>query len=89
MRNLHTFRNRAENRNSHAGYCMLAFMERDLPDSMDLLKKMDNLNWEKTRNCSGFHMSLHMMDEKLKLNKEKMKQIYGKRLKFKIHGIGF
>ena len=56
---------------------------------MDLLKKMDNLNWEKTRNCYGFHMSLHMMDEKLKLNKENMKQIYGTRIKIEIDGIGF
>ena len=48
----------------HAGYYILSFAKRDLPDCMDLLKKMDNLNWEKTRNCYGFHMSLHMMDEK-------------------------
>ena len=34
-------------------------------------------------------MNLHMMDEKLKLNKEKMKQIDGIRVKFNIHGIGF
>ena len=34
-------------------------------------------------------MSLHMMDEKLKLNKENMKQIYGTRIKIDIHGIGF
>ena len=27
------------------------------------------------RPCNGFHMSLHMMDEKFKLNQEKMKQI--------------
>ena len=39
--------------------------------------------------CNGFHMSLYMMDEKLKLDKEKIKQIHGTRLKFKIHGIGF
>ena len=30
-----------------------------------------------------------MMDKKIKLNKKNMKQIYGTRLKFKIHGIGF
>ena len=73
----------------HAGYYTLSFAKRDLPDCMDLLKKMDNLNWEKTRNSYGFHMSLHMMDEKLKLNKENMKQIYGTRIKIEIHGIGF
>ena len=26
-----------------------------MPDCMNLLKKMDNLNWEKTRNCYGLH----------------------------------
>ena len=30
-----------------------------------------------------------MMDKKLKLNKENMKQIYGTGLQFEIHGIGF
>ena len=64
-----------------------SFAKRDLPDCMDLLAKMDNLNWEKTRNRNGFHMSLHMMNKKLKLNKGKMKQIYETRLKFQIHGI--
>ena len=33
-------------------------------------------------------MSLHMMDEKLKLNKENMKQMYGTRINIEIHGIG-
>ena len=53
------------------------------------------LNWanwgrpEPTRPYNGFHMSLHIMDEKLKLNKEKIKQIYGTKLQFEIHGIGF
>ena len=59
-----------------------------MPDCMDLLKKMDNLSWEKTWNCIGFHMSLHMKDEKLKLNKENRKQIFGIRSKFEIHDIG-
>ena len=42
---------------------------------MDLLKTMDDLNWETTRNCNGFQMRLHMMDKKLTLNTKKMKQI--------------
>ena len=47
------------------------------------VKKMDIL----TRIFYGFHMSLHIMGEKLKLNEEK--QIYGTTLKFEIHGIDF
>jgi len=37
--------------------------------------------------CYCFYINLRMMDEKLKLNKEKMKQIYGIGLTFEIHGI--
>ena len=44
---------------------------------------------EQTGPCNCFHMNLHMMGEKLKLNKEKMKQIYGTGLKFENHGIGY
>ena len=35
---------------------------------------------EPTQPCNGFHMSLQMIDEKFKLNQEKMKEIYGTRL---------
>ena len=41
---------------------------------------------EQTGPCNCFHMNLHMMGEKLKLNKEKMKQIYGTGLRFENHG---
>ena len=44
---------------------------------------------EPTWPCNCFHMNLRMMDEKLKLNKEKMKQIYGTGLRFEIHGTGY
>ena len=70
----------------HAGYYVLPFAER-FAQLYGSLKKMDNLNWDKKRNYDGFHISLHMRDKKLKLNKGKMKQIYETRLKFHIHGI--
>ena len=40
-------------------------------------------------NRENLDMSLYMIDEKLKLNKEIKKNIIGTRLKFEIHGIGF
>ena len=41
------------------------------------------------RSQPGPLMSLHMMDKKLKLDKQKMKQIHGTRFMFEIRGIGF
>ena len=44
---------------------------------------------EPTGPCKCFHINLHLMEKKLKLNKENMKQIHGTGLRFEIHGTGY